>query len=332
MKRYAWTLSIGVLWACAASAALAATVRVQGTSASPGDTPDVCVFLDNNEGNVAGLQADLFWDSSCLTADRSTGDQAACVVNPDTGRSLFQTRILSAGQMRVIMASLNDTSPMPASVSQLFCCQFRVSEKAAGRTCGVNLSNVILSDPGGQRLPVNGVPGSIAVRGGAQERGVRASGSGPGSVMVPAVVEGGAAPAAPAAGAGTTGGAAPAAPVAPAVGAAPAVAPAAPVAPVVPQMQAPAAAGAEGAAPAGATPEERAEATAASPAPTPAATKATPAATAPVRGTPPATAAQAVGTPTAEAKQSPAAPSREAKTPHKKSKERSRGSVHEHKD
>lgn len=315
-RRWIVAVVVGAAW-FASESAMGLTVQVQGASASPGDTPDVCVYLPDNDGTVAGVQLDLFWDSSCLSVDRSSGDQAACVMNPETKRSTFQTRVLSEGRLRALLVSLNDVSPIPANVRQLFCCQFRVSPNAGGRTCGVNLSNVIASNSNGQRLSVTGVPGSIAVAGGAQAGGVRAGGVGPGKVMAPAVIEGGSAPQAPvAAGAGggpgaggpavapVQGGAVGAAPpAAPAVPAVPAGAPGAvPVAPQ-PAMQAePAAAEGE------AAPQGTAAATPAStekPAPTKEATKATS----------PAKTPGGVGTPTPEIKKSPVGPTPAGATP-----------------
>jgi|GEM_PF-5466242 len=136
-RRWIVAVVVGAAW-FAGEAAMGLTVQVQGASASPGDTPDVCVYLPDSDGTVAGVQLDLFWDSSCLSVDRSSGDQAACVMNPETKRSTFQTRVLSEGRLRAVLVSLNDVSPIPANVRQLFCCQFRVSPNAGGRTCGVS--------------------------------------------------------------------------------------------------------------------------------------------------------------------------------------------------
>ncbi len=238
MKRSLFSFSMLALLVGTQAAAWGLTVRVQGAKALPGDTPDVCVYLDQNDGTVSGLQVDLYWDSSCLSVDRSSGDQAACVMNPETGRSTFQTRVLGSDRMRALMVNLSDPSPMPPTVSQLFCCQFRVSAAAEGRTCGVTPSNIVLSDRQGQRLPFTAVGGSITVARGSDERGLGSGGMGPGGVMAPGAVQGGSTGGATTGGTGAPGEGGPAiAPAAPVRGGAPAGAPPAPAvapAPMVP--------------------------------------------------------------------------------------------------
>ncbi|MCX8073573.1 MAG: hypothetical protein N3C12_14175 [Candidatus Binatia bacterium] len=304
MKRMVSLLGWMLVGSLFSAQAFAITLRVQGANASPGDTPDVCVYLDENDGTVSGLQVDLVWDSSCLTVDRGMGDQGACVMNPETGRSTFQTRVLANDRLRALMVSLNDTTPMPESVHQVFCCQFRVSPAAGGRTCGINVANVILSDRKGQRINVTGVGGSITVARAGDQGGVPVGGTGSGGVIAPAIVGGGqsgmgsggaaagAAPAAPPA-AGVSGGAAPAA--APAVAPAPAVQ--APPAAGVPAQVAPAPAEVM----AGATPQAEGTAQPAVATPEP-----TAAGTAPTKPASLAKTPAAVGTPTPEGKKSPA--------------------------
>jgi len=229
-----------------ASSAQALTFVAQGGEASPGDTPDVCVSLADNNGMVAGFQMDLVWDSSCLTVDTASGSEGACFVVSDGLRNKSIRSSLQGGgnSLRILVLSLSDTAPIPASVRDLFCCQFRVSPAAAGRTCGVSVSNVIASDPAGNRISgVRAVPAAITVRRPDAYSGGPGPGLGAGAGVAPApvVVEGGrAAP-------GTSGGAAEPAPAAqprPAVpvvpGAVPAVPAAEPAGVPVPPAQVPA--------------------------------------------------------------------------------------------
>lgn len=217
--------------------ASALVVAVQPIAAAPGDTPDVCVAMPDNDGTVSGLQLDMIWDASCLTIE-TAGTEGACSVNPQTNRSTFRTRVQSETRMRALMLSIDDPSPMPADARQLFCCQFRVAPDAGGRSCSINLTGVILSDPSGNSLPVTprsgvvlvagepaapGVGGFVPPVGGG---GVPSFGEVPPAAGMPAGGPGGSAPpaqqAAPAAGPGTgAGSAAPAAAGAP-VGGAPA--------------------------------------------------------------------------------------------------------------
>ena len=186
---------VAMLGLFAAEVAQALTFVVQGGQASPGDTPDVCVALPDNDGTVAGFQMDLVWDSSCLSVDQASTNEGACFANPEARRAMFRTSLRGNNGLRILALNLTDTSPIPAGVRDLFCCQFRVAPAAGGRTCAISVSEAIASDPKGNRLPnVRSVPGAIAVRGGAEERGARAPFAGPGAVMMPPVVEGGAAP------------------------------------------------------------------------------------------------------------------------------------------
>ncbi len=214
-------LFFAVCWFC--GAARAVTLVVQGGEVSPGDTPDVCVAMPDNDGTVAGLQLDLVWDSSCLAVDTAFGKEGACVVSPGVQKTLH-SNVRSPGSLRILLLSLSDTSTIPAGVTQLFCCQFRVSPAASGRTCAVSLSGAIASDPNGNRLgSLRTVPGAIAVRRpSAEEMGGAAPGAASRPVVVPPVVEGGPASApAPADVRGSQPAAPAAAPVAPVVPARP---------------------------------------------------------------------------------------------------------------
>lgn len=226
-----------LLVAAAAAPASAVTIALQGGSAQAGDTPDICVLMPDNDGQVSGIQMDLQWDSSCLNADTAGGDEGACEVNRAANRDTFRSKVSNQSQMRVLMLSISDTTPIPASVKQLFCCQFRVSPNAGGRTCTVNLSNVIASNATGTRLPVTPQGTAIAVQGRGSTMGGMGGGTGGGGgVMAPPVITGGQAPAPAAQGAGGTTGSAPAAaPVAPA--APKAAAPGMPQAPGLPDAR-----------------------------------------------------------------------------------------------
>ncbi len=217
-------------FALLAQTALAVTVVVESTNATPGDTPYICVNLPDNDGQVSGIQMDLSWDPSCLNIVTQSATEGACAVNPATNRTTFRTRVNAGNSMKVLMFNMSDTTPIPASEQQLFCCQFQVSPAAAGRTCGINLSNVIASSATGTRLPVSPRPGTITVGGARGDSQMHGGGGLPGALVIPPIVTGGEAPA-PAAGSAGTGAAGSGA-AAPAAGRA--VVPAAPAAPAVP--------------------------------------------------------------------------------------------------
>lgn len=143
------------------------TVAVQDAAASADGTTKVCVRLENNSGNVSGMQMDLNWDPACLRAEES-GSEPKCTMNPAAQRAMFRAAVRNAGSLRVVFLNLTDTTPMPASVGELFCCEFRVAEGSSGRKCSVDVTNAIASDPKGVRLPIGVRSGSVEAKSSAQ--------------------------------------------------------------------------------------------------------------------------------------------------------------------
>ncbi len=139
-------------------------VAVQSAKASADGATKVCVRLERNSGKVSGMQMDLGWDPSCLTMEQTGNGEPACTMNPEAQRSLFRAAKRERG-IRVLFLNLNDTNPMPASVGELFCCQFRTA--GPGRQCEVSISNAIASDPTGTRLPLTTQAGTVQVEGSA---------------------------------------------------------------------------------------------------------------------------------------------------------------------
>lgn len=142
-------------------------VVVQDSAARPDGEAKVCVHLQNNSGKVAGMQMDLNWDPSCLRVGEQ-GAEPACTMNPAAQRSLFRAAIRKPGALRVLFLNLADTNPMPASVSELFCCEFHVAEGASGRSCSFDLANAIASDPQGVRLPIGVRGGRVEIKSGVE--------------------------------------------------------------------------------------------------------------------------------------------------------------------
>jgi hypothetical protein len=108
---------------------------------------DVCVAMAGGDGEVAGLQMDLSWDSACMTAVRAAGNAAQCTSNLATGKGV-QTALLPDAQMRVLFLSLSDQSPVPDG--ELFCCRFAVAPSSPDSCCSINVSSLILAGPGGR--------------------------------------------------------------------------------------------------------------------------------------------------------------------------------------
>lgn len=143
------------------------TVAVQDAAASADGTAKVCVRLENNSGNVSGMQMDLKWDPACLRAGESAAEPK-CTMNPAAQRAMFRAVVRNPGSLRVVFLNLTDTTPMPASVGELFCCEFRVAEGSSGRKCSVDVTNAIASDPKGVRLPIGVRGGSVEAKSSAQ--------------------------------------------------------------------------------------------------------------------------------------------------------------------
>lgn len=144
-----------------ASGAMVVAVRSQGAESQ--GSVKVCVHLESNPGNVSGMQMDLTWDPACLQVEEA-GGEPQCTMNPEAQRGMFRAAKREQS-MRVLFLNLTDTTPMPASVSELFCCQFRLVDPS--RSCEVGLSNVIASDPAGTRLPLTAQGASVSAKGSA---------------------------------------------------------------------------------------------------------------------------------------------------------------------
>jgi hypothetical protein len=136
--------------------------RVVGQVAAESASTDLCVAIAGGNGEVSGLQTDLSWDSTCMTAAPAAGKAVQCASDPSTGKSV-ETALLSDTQMRVLFFSVADTSPVPDG--ELFCCTFTVASSQAGSCCSVNIGNLILSGPTGGRIYDPGITVEASVGG-----------------------------------------------------------------------------------------------------------------------------------------------------------------------
>ncbi|GBD27548.1 hypothetical protein HRbin30_02899 [bacterium HR30] len=140
---------------------LVLSVQSESTAGvSPNDKVNLCLNLDVNTGTISGLQADLLWDPQCLAPEVVRGDEVTCQIEPATRRSIFASRALAPGRLRVLLVNLTDPSPMPVEVTRLGCCTFHAVGQA-GERCEVYLDAVTASDPRGNRLPVEVRPGVV---------------------------------------------------------------------------------------------------------------------------------------------------------------------------
>jgi hypothetical protein len=149
-----WSLALtGLLCAAAHPATThAANLGIQSTSGAPGAAVQVQVFLSGGNAKVAGVQAELTWDPTCLSAVPGDGDAAECTANPAIPKNLT-TKIRSASTLRALYLSMSDVEPIQQD-TWLYSCQFSIDPSTTATQCPINLVNVILSDSGGNRLPV----------------------------------------------------------------------------------------------------------------------------------------------------------------------------------
>lgn len=181
-------VSAGMMMACVLCADRALLAADAGST-------DVCVILNNSNGRVSGLQLDLTWDPSCMTAQPAEGDAAACSSNPNTRKNVQTKLFPSAATMRALFLSVSDTNPVPDD--ELFCCRFTLAQ--SGSCCSLNTSNLILAghQPTGGigrvydqdilvQTTVGGIPCVASPPGGSAENPVRPA-IPPAAVAPPAV-------------------------------------------------------------------------------------------------------------------------------------------------
>jgi hypothetical protein len=146
---------------CLPSIAAAIVFGVQANGGVPGSPVEVQFYLRDSRGLVAGVQADVAWDANCLSV-ASGGDQtAACYGNSAIPKNV-STRLRGPAFMRAIYFSLSDVEPI-AQDTWLFTCVFTIAPSTTATQCPITLSNPILSDSKGGRLPVSAHNGVVPI-------------------------------------------------------------------------------------------------------------------------------------------------------------------------
>jgi len=223
-----------------AAAAPVALVLCAGSVTRAAAAGNLCIAMADSNGQVAGIQVDLKWDSACMSPNQGSGGMAQCTADPATGKQV-RASVRPGPTLKAILFSMTDTNPF--GDGSLFCCSFTRSSSAGSACCGLTMGNILGSDSTGKAIAANDFTlvatmdgqtcaASQAGSGGQQRPVAGGLQGGGGGVVAPPAVSGGApapVPQAPVAGAGattaggTTGG-----------GAAKAAAPVVGVAPVVP--------------------------------------------------------------------------------------------------
>ena len=156
-------LALSCLCCLPSIAGAAIVVGIQPTAVNPGDSADITILLSGGDGLVSGMQVDMAWDSNCMTVASGGGDEAACTANTrETGKNI-QTKVSPSGaSMRALFFSLSDVKPI-ARDTWLFNCQFNISSSTTATQCPITLSNLIVSDSKGGRLPATPANGVIGI-------------------------------------------------------------------------------------------------------------------------------------------------------------------------
>ena len=154
---------VGLGWVAAPpSTTQAITVGVQTSDGNPGSSVEVQIILIGGNGLVAGMQTDISWDPSCVSVASGGGDTASCFGNPTIPKNL-QTKIQSGSSLlRALFFSMSDVEPIKQD-AVLFTCVFNIDPATTATQCPINLSNLVVSDAKGGRLPATAAPGVVRI-------------------------------------------------------------------------------------------------------------------------------------------------------------------------
>jgi hypothetical protein len=133
-----------------ATAAAVALVLYAGSLTPAAAAGNLCISMADSNGQVAGIQADLKWDSACMSADQGTGRDARCSADPATGKQV-RSSVRPGPTLKTILFSMTDTNPI--GDGNLFCCSFTRSSSAGGPCCGLTMGNILGSDSVGKAIP-----------------------------------------------------------------------------------------------------------------------------------------------------------------------------------
>jgi hypothetical protein len=135
-----------------------ATLRVAaGPLESPGRDVTVCVRLENDGRDVAGVQSELAWDPYCATFV-----EGSCVARAP-GKDIFYADLPGASSIRIFALSLSNIDPI--ADGDVYCCDFTAGEIAADMCCPVFIRNALGADAQGAQVSVQTSGGEICAAG-----------------------------------------------------------------------------------------------------------------------------------------------------------------------
>jgi len=139
-----------------------------------GESAKLCVSMAGGAGQVAGLQANLSWDDTCMTP---TDARRLCRADPATGKNV-QSALQGRGMLKAILISFSDVNPIPDG--NLFCCDFTAVGAEGARCPPVQIQQIIGSTSNGTRINSIGAgnTGVFTVLGPTGDQGGPATGTG----------------------------------------------------------------------------------------------------------------------------------------------------------
>jgi hypothetical protein len=165
------------LWLAAPMTAHAdATLFLSSASATLGQSGRMCVSMTGGANQVAGLQANLRWDDTCMTPVDS---RRLCRAEAATGKNV-QSALQRRGILKAILISFSDVNPIPDG--PLFCCEFTAVGTEGTRCAPVQMTDIIGSTAKGERINTikAGNTGVFTILGtGGQAPDAAVGGSGP---------------------------------------------------------------------------------------------------------------------------------------------------------
>jgi hypothetical protein len=148
------------------------SVEVGSASGLPGGQVTFAVSLSTAGASVAGVQADIAFDSINTPVAATATGTPDCVVNPSIGKEATAFGFQPPGcvgaactAFRALVLSFSNVDPIPDG-SVLYTCNVDIAAGAAPGSYPLTISNVGMSTPDGEAIDSTGTDGEIIVSGG----------------------------------------------------------------------------------------------------------------------------------------------------------------------
>lgn len=152
-------MSIAALATLHTLAAHAVTIECESATGPAGGTVTVAIRMAVDPGEeVAGAQNDIAIDTTVFDAANPAENSPNCTLNPAIGpgtvpdKRLADSFISGPQTVRAIVFSQQNQLPIPPGV--LYTCTLRIAAAAARQSYPLELFDPVVSDPEGDRLPV----------------------------------------------------------------------------------------------------------------------------------------------------------------------------------